>query len=155
MTDPIDPVEPGPDPVDPGPDPTSEVQHADVAGVNAANDAFYEAHEARDLAAMELVWGRGDVVCIHPGWPILRGWETVRESWARIFDGPGRNQFINTNSSVTIVGDVAWVTLDENLVDSGSTGTIAATNVFVNQDGGWKLMLHQGGPVFSNPLDAQ
>ena len=118
----------------------------------AANEAFYVAHEARDLAAMEQVWGRGDVICIHPGWPILRGWEAVHESWARIFEGPGRNQFITTNSSVEVVGDTAWVTLDENLMDGANTGTIAATNVFVRQIDGWKLVLHQGGPVYSNPL---
>ena len=56
-------------------------------------------------------------MCIHPGWPILRGWPLIEESWRRIFAGPGRNQFIVTNDVVASVGDVAWVTLDENLVD--------------------------------------
>ncbi|MEL7210598.1 MAG: nuclear transport factor 2 family protein, partial [Actinomycetota bacterium] len=97
-----------------------------------ANQAFYEAHEARDLDAMTSVWETSDrVVCVHPGWPILRGWTAVEESWRRIFGGPGRNQFIVTNDRVDLAGDTAWVTLDENLVAEGATGTIAATNLFV------------------------
>ena len=109
--------------------------------VLAANLAFYEAHEARDLDAMTAVWDHGpQSVCIHPGWPILRGWPLIEESWRRIFAGPGRNQFILTN-------DVAWVTLDENLVDRFATGTVAATNTFVRTAAGWKLVLHHGSPV--------
>ena len=116
--------------------------------VAAANRAFYDAHEARDLEAMASVWRHGDdVVCIHPGWPILRGWGLVGESWRRILDGAGRNQFILTNLSLHVNADTAWVVQDENLVDTGATSTIAATNVFRLIDGDWKLVLHQGSPV--------
>ncbi|MEM9467427.1 MAG: nuclear transport factor 2 family protein [Actinomycetota bacterium] len=117
--------------------------------VLAANQAFYAAHEARDLAAMHAVWEASDrVVCTHPGWPILRGWAAVEESWRRILEGPGRNQFIITNDVVEVVGEVAWVTCDENLVAPGMTGTVAATNVFVRSDDGrWLLVNHHGSPV--------
>lgn len=121
--------------------------------VLAANRAFYDAHEARDLVAMSAVWDHGDgVVCIHPGWPILRGWPTVAESWRRIFAGPGRTQFILTNDEVVVEGDTAWVTLEENLVDTGpldATGAVAATNVFTRIDGIWKLVAHHGSPIAS------
>lgn len=122
-----------------------------MAEVLAANQAFYDAHEARDLAAMGEVWEHTDrTVCIHPGWPILRTWAPIADSWRRIFLGPGRNQFILTNPAVAIDGDVAWVTVDENLVDLAATGTIAATNVFVRQpDGAWKLVVHHGSPVMA------
>ena len=116
--------------------------------VLAVNQAFYDAHEGRDLAAMGAVWEHSErVCCIHPGWPILRGWPMVEESWRRIFSGRGRNQFIITNEVVECVGDTAWVSLDENLVDAGSTGTVAATNVFVRSAGTWAMVLHQGSPV--------
>ena len=118
--------------------------------MRAANLAFYDAHEARDLAAMAAVWEHSErAVCTHPGWPILRGWDVVEESWRRIFSGPGRNQFIVTNDAVVVAGDVAWVTLDENLMDRAATGAIAATNLFVRTDDGWKLTLHHGSPVMS------
>ena len=118
--------------------------------VLAANAAFYDAFEQRSLEAMGEVWDHGDdVVCVHPGWPVLRGWPVVEESWRRIFDGPGRIQFIVTNEASRATGDVAWVTLDENLVDRTATGTIAATNIFVRRADGWKLVLHHGSPVGS------
>ena len=114
----------------------------------AANVSFYDAFERRSLESMGQVWEHSDrVVCTHPGWPILRGWPMVEESWRRIFDGPGRNQFIVTNDAAVVTGDVAWVTLDENLVDRAATGTIAATNVFVRSGDSWKLVLHHGSPV--------
>lgn len=119
-----------------------------VSDVLVANQAFYDAHERRDLAAMGSLWEHSDrTVCIHPGWPILRTWPVIEESWRRIFAGPGRTQFILTNHAVAVDGDVAWVTLEENLVDSGATGTVAATNLFVLTDAGWKLVVHHGSPV--------
>ena len=100
--------------------------------VLTANLAFYDAHEARDLDAIRAVWDHGaHSVCIHPGWPILRGWPVIEDSWRRIFDGPGRNQFIVTNEVVATAGDMAWITLDENLVAQFATGTVAATNAFL------------------------
>ena len=116
--------------------------------VLAANQRFYDAHESRDMDAMATVWEHTDrVVCIHPGWPILRGWASVRTSWEQILFGPGRNQFILTNEEVMLDGDMAWVTLDENLVDGSAASTIAATNVFVRTTQGWQLTLHHGSPV--------
>lgn len=118
--------------------------------VLAANQRFYDAHESRDFAAMAAVWEQSArAVCVHPGWPILRGWDAVGESWSRILSGPGRNQFILTNTSVAIEGDLAWVTLDENLVDGNSTGTVAASNLYVRRGDSWLLILHHGSPVMS------
>ena len=116
-----------------------------------ANQAFYDAHEARDLDEMINVWSTGDdLVCVHPGWPILRGWNDVLQSWVGIFRGPGQSQFILTNESISTKGDIAWVTLDENLVDANGAGTIAATNLFVrDHEGEWKLVSHHGSPVMN------
>ena len=119
-----------------------------IEEVLAANRAFYEAHELRDLDAMRDVWEHSDrATCIHPGWPILRTWKLVEESWRRILGGPGRNQFIITNEAVAVHGDIAWVTLDENLVSDVGTGTIAATNIYARTDGTWRLVAHHGSPV--------
>jgi ketosteroid isomerase-like protein len=123
----------------------------DIAAVRAANQAFYDAHEHRDLDAMRAVWEHSDaVVCVHPGWPILRTWPHVEESWRRILTGPGRNQFILTNEAVAVNADTAWVTLDENLVDAGNTGTVAATNVYVRRGNRWLLVAHHGSPVIAS-----
>lgn len=121
-----------------------------IDDVLAVNDTFYAAHEERDLDAMRAVWDHAErVVCVHPGWPILRGWPAVEESWRRIFDGAGRNQFILTNQSVDVGEDLAWVTLEENLVDRGETHAIAATNVFGRTVDGWRMVAHHGSPVLA------
>lgn len=118
--------------------------------IERVNQAFYDAHEARDLVAMAAVWEHSDrASCTHPGWPILRGWPLVEESWRRIFSGAGRNQFILTNVRVEVHGAAAWVTLDENLVDAGRTGTVAATNIFARSGDEWKLVVHHGSAVMS------
>lgn len=132
------------------PDETERPATGPIAEVLAVDERFYEAHEARDLDAMVDVWEHTDrVACIHPGWPILRGWRAVGESWQRILEGPGRNQFIVTNRAVAIDGDLAWVTCDENLVSPGGTGTVAATNIYARHADGWKLVVHHGSPVIS------
>ncbi len=119
-----------------------------VAAVRAANTEFYAAFEARDLDAMSDVWEHTDrVTCVHPGWPILAGWASVAASWYALFDGPQRLQFIVTDEQVHVVGPAAWVTCDENLIDGSGTQAVAATNVFVSVDGGWKLVHHHGSPV--------
>ena len=135
--------------------PVDEVPNDSVTGdskvneVLDANQRFYRAHENRDLDAMRAIWEHSErATCIHPGWPILRGWALVESGWQRILDGPGRNQFILTNQAVMIEGSLACVTLDENLVDTATAGTIAATNLFARSEAGeWKLILHHGSPV--------
>lgn len=122
----------------------------DVSGLVAANQAFYDAHEARDAMAMAAVWIHDEsAVCVHPGWPFLRGWPAVEASWRAIFDGPGRNQFILTDVQATVVADAGWVTLEENLVDRGSMAPITATNVFRRTDEGWRLVVHHAAPVMA------
>lgn len=119
-----------------------------VDEIRAANQAFYDAHEARDLTAMTAVWEHGDrTVCVHPGWRILRTWPLIEQSWRQIFAGPGRNQFILTNEVIAVDGDVAWVSVDENLVQGADTATVAATNLFARTDGAWRLVAHHGSPV--------
>lgn len=133
-------------------EPTGADEHAgnsrDSAEVRGANRAFYDAFEARDLDAMSDVWEHADrASCTHPGWRTLRGWAAVSASWFALFDGPGALQFILTNEVVSVVEDVAWVTVDENLISAEGSGTVAAVNVFVRTDGRWRMVAHHGSSV--------
>ena len=129
-----------------------------------ANRAFYAAFEARDLEAMGQVWECSDrAIVIHPGWPALRSWPAVAESWRRIFENTPYIQFFLTDEAVVVAGDAAWVTLYENILqevpgvrgvpgDEGRQQTlgdarVAATNVFVLRDGAWRMVVHHGSPV--------
>lgn len=129
-----------------------------------ANRAFYAAFEARDMDAMGQVWERsGRATVTHPGWPTLRSWAAVAESWRRIFDHTPYIQFFLTDEEVVVAGDAAWVTLYENILQEiegrqpgvgGDLGQavlgdarVAATNVFVRVDGSWRMVVHHGSPV--------
>jgi ketosteroid isomerase-like protein len=116
--------------------------------VRAANLAFYEAFEARDMDAMSEVWEHSDrVVCTHPGWTALRGWGAVSGSWFALFRADNPMQFILTNESVTVEGDVGWVNVDENLISDNLGGTVAALNLFVFDGERWRMIVHHGSPV--------
>jgi ketosteroid isomerase-like protein len=125
-----------------------------VEDVRAAHQGFYDAFEARDLDAMSDVWEHSDrVTCTHPGWSVLRGWGAVAASWMALFQGPQRLQFILTDERIEIVGDVAWVTVDENILGEESGGTVSSLNVFVRDDPAapdrraWLMVAHHGSSV--------
>jgi ketosteroid isomerase-like protein len=120
----------------------------EVEAVRAVNHAYYEAFEARDLDAMSDLWQHDDdVVCTHPGWKTLHGWGAVAGSWFALFGGPQQLQFILTDERVHLSGEVAWVTVDENLIGDQVGATVAAVNVFRRRDGRWRMVLHHGSPV--------
>src|SRR5438445_8046613 len=82
---------------------------SDVAEVEQANARFYQAFETLDLARMELVWARGEhVKCVHPGWPILIGWDAVRSSWESIFENTAEMRFTLPTSPPTPSGTLPW-----------------------------------------------
>jgi ketosteroid isomerase-like protein len=117
--------------------------------VLAANEAFYAAFEQRDLDAMSNVWDHADhVVCTHPGWMPRRGWGAVAASWFALFTNGQNLQFILTDQQASVVGDLGWVSCIENILGDGmSGGSVAALNLFVREQGTWKLVAHHGSPV--------
>jgi ketosteroid isomerase-like protein len=117
--------------------------------VLAANAKFYDAFESRSLDAISDLWERSDrAACTHPGWARLRGWASIAASFAALFQSGQSLQFILTECEPSIVGDVAWVTLDENLLGDQGGATVATINVFVRSDAGrWLMVGHHGSPV--------
>lgn len=138
----------------------------DEVEVLALNRAFYAAFRARDLSSMDDLWAREHTVtCIHPGWLPLRGRQQVMASWRAIFgdedgggDGDsGSNARVRCASATAqVVGDTAIVLCDElfdEAEDDGEPtedeedGHLVATNIFTREDGEWRLLHHQAGPV--------
>ena len=112
----------------------------------ASNEAFYRAFNQRDIDLMSALWAESDdVTCIHPGWNALEGRERVLDSWRAILGNPGQARIVTGGATVTVHSDVA-VVLCRELV-GGSP--LIATNVFVREGEGWKLLHHQSGPVAS------
>jgi ketosteroid isomerase-like protein len=123
-------------------------------GVEEANARFYRAFETLDLEVMESVWAhREHVKCIHPGWPLLCGWDAVRASWEAIFKNTGEIQFTLSDVRVSGHGDVAWVTCTENILsevkDRISVTSVLATNVFERDGEEWRMVHHHASHIFA------
>lgn len=115
-----------------------------------ANEGFYRALGGGDTGAMEHVWARvAPVTCLHPGWTLLSGREAVLESWRTILANPNQPRIVGGGASVSVFGETAVVLCRE--VVSGSA--LYATNVFVREEGTWRLTHHHSGPVMVRGAD--
>jgi ketosteroid isomerase-like protein len=134
--------------------------------VEAANAELYAAFEAGDIDRMSALWDDSDdVVCIHPGGPVLRGRGTVLRSWSMIMANTSYIQFFLTDVDIVITGDVAIVNCAENILTSAGEdadgasfahpGRVVATNIFRRSGARWRLTLHHGSPVFSQDADSE
>ena len=100
------------------------------------------------MGAMDAVWARNaPVTCLHPGWTLLSGREEVLESWHGILDNPNQPRIVGGGATVTVFGETALVLCRE--VVSGSP--LYATNVFVREEGKWRMTHHHSGAVMMPP----
>jgi ketosteroid isomerase-like protein len=123
------------------------------------NIQFYKAFESLSLERMEQFWKHSDdVVCVHPGWDLFRGWTAVRESWMTIFQNTERIQFIITNAKVkafeNIVAVVVCLENIETIINQDKIRMgVIATNIFErqrivrNDEDEWLMIHHHGSPV--------
>lgn len=120
----------------------------DSDAVLAANLEFYRAFAMRDIAAMEALWARrAPVACIHPGWSALSDRDSVLESWRGILGNPAAPRIACYDEEVLLYGDTALVLCEEEL----DGGTLVASNLFVREDGVWRVAHHQAGQLAARP----
>lgn len=125
---------------------------SDEDDVRAANEAFYAAFRARDFEAMDALWARrAPTRCVHPGWDVRRGRAPVTQSWRGILANPNAPALEATDVDVALLGEVAIVTCREGV--RGEPVGIVATNVFVREDGAWRIAHHHAGPL-AEPIPA-
>lgn len=117
----------------------------DNDAVLAANLEFYRAFAERDFEAMEALWAKeAPVACTHPGWAPLTDREDIIESWRGILANPDSPRAACHGEEVFLWGAVAMVICEEELPGN----TLTATNLFVKEDGDWRMVHHHAGPVF-------
>ncbi|GAA3238073.1 nuclear transport factor 2 family protein [Actinocorallia longicatena] len=130
----------------------------EIAAVEAANSRFYNAFETGDLDLMHEVWAGGafaeGVSCVHPGSPMLRGRDEVLRSWALVMANTPYIQFVLTEVHTEVRGDHAVLTCEENILMADDSengflagGSVVSTNLFVKEEGEWRLWVHHGSPV--------
>jgi len=112
--------------------------------VLAANAAFYQAFSDKDLDAMDAIWAKkAKVSVIHPGWNTLVGRDEVMASWHRIISSGGAPKIESVQPIVLLRNQSAVVLCYEKADNSYLT----ATNVFVLEDGTWRMIHHHAGPA--------
>lgn len=99
---------------------------------------------------MSALWERSDrATCTHPGWVTLRSWGKVAASFFALFSNSQHLQFVLTQERVEVQGDVAWVSVDENLLGDQGGATVAALNIFAYraEEDRWLMVCHHGSVV--------
>ena len=124
--------------------------------VEEANQRFYRAFETLDLAQMEAVWRHAPYVkCVHPGWPLLTGWDAIRESWRAIFENTEEMRFTTGDVATVVSGSIGWVSCTENILSEVrgriSVTSVLATNLFENTTDGWLMIHHHASHILSAP----
>ena len=132
---------------------TSDDAHA----VERVTRSLYTAIETADLDLMSALWlDSDDILCVHPGWPALRGRSAVLRSWAVVMAGEPYVQFFLTDLETRISGDTAVVTCGESVLTGAPEPTQAfvgaravSTKVLRRTADGWRVSLHHSSPVLS------
>ncbi len=113
-----------------------------------ANEAFYRAFCDRDVAAMRALWAaHAPVACCHPGWGPISGRDAVLESWTAIMENPDSPAIACHDAHAHLLGECAMVICFEEL----EGGFTVATNLFVREDGAWRMVHHHAGPTSDRP----
>lgn len=116
-----------------------------------AEQAFYEAFEIGEPAAMMAVWSKDDdITCIHPHGPRLIGRSAIEASWRDILNGrigiriqlTEIREFVDQALTVRVLYENLWVP-GENT----PRPPIIATNAYRYSKRGWQMVLHHASPV--------
>jgi ketosteroid isomerase-like protein len=116
------------------------------------NARFYRALEALDLDAMDELWLHEPWVrCVHPGWDVLVGWESVRQSFQQIFASTRWMRVTATGVEVLAFGGVGIVSCSENITakneDDVGLAVAHATNIYLFSGDSWRLFHHHASPA--------
>ncbi len=107
-----------------------------------SNEAFYLAFSQKDMTAMEGLWSReAPLVCVHPGWLRLTDRGEIMQSWQRILENPEQPGMDFLEPEAHDYGAMQLVTCYEVLPG----GVCLATNGFVHEEAGWRMVLHHSG----------
>lgn len=116
------------------------------ASSEEAESAFYSAFEMGDIQLMEAVLADRNVCCVHPGSLPIVGREAVLDSWARILSTEIEAVIHPDVINRTVFEEIAIHLVSERIAAShhvdSPVAMVLATNVYVRQKNGWRLLEH-------------
>jgi ketosteroid isomerase-like protein len=116
-----------------------------------AEQAFYEAFERGDIAALMAVWAtQEEIVCVHPQGPRLVGHDAIEQSYKQIFGSGMQLRIEIAQSHQYHTQALAVHCVIEILTVQGERDTpppLAAVNVFALTDDGWRMVSHHASAV--------
>lgn len=118
-----------------------------TADFTAANAAFYRAFAQADFGAMSRLWAEGLAVsCCHPGAAPILGRGDILDSWRQIFLHGQPSEIAFLPQQMTVIGGIGIACGLERF----GNGQIACTNLFAEENGAWRMIHHQGGPILGS-----
>lgn len=112
-----------------------------------ANDVFYQAFRDRELAAMERLWAqRLPLLCAHPGARPLYERADILASWQQILGNPHCPVLECRIERVLQYGELGLI-VGYEWSRAQPDGVLLATNGFMEEDGQYRMVWHQAGPV--------
>lgn len=118
---------------------------------DAVEEAFYAALRRADLAALLGLWSEHEeVVCVHPGGARLVGLDPVRQSWSEILANGGLEVRCAEVHRVTGAAMSVHNVVEEIVVRGERDARVvrcAATNIYVKDPQGWRLVLHHASAL--------
>jgi ketosteroid isomerase-like protein len=115
--------------------------------------AFYEAFARRELDALMAMWAEDEeICCVHPGAMPLYGYAAVRAAWEAIFRSNAdvrfdvREEHWAATVGMAVQNAIEWIYVGD---EPQPRASVFATNVFLRQPQGWRMLSHVAAPIQS------
>jgi len=128
---------------------TGKEQLVDLTRPEQALAQFYQALNSRDLQAMQQIWDNSeDAAMDNPLGGIKRGWEQIRDVYARLFQTAAEYHFEFWDYTLHDAGEVFWAVGRERgwLEKKGQRLELAirTSRIFRRTNGRWRQVHHHG-----------
>ena len=116
------------------------------------NQRFYKAINDQNLMFMKKLWyDNYRSLCLHPGGQVIRGYDSIIQSWQDIFSSPDSMEIRLGNVDIVAATDLAWVSCEETFFfispEGVKTSKACAANIFKRVNDTWKMVLHHASTL--------
>lgn len=120
----------------------------------AAEDAYYDAFDDKDIELMMSVWDDSEeTVCLLPMLPAIKGRASIRKAFEPLLNNQSAFE-IQVNHLHWITTETLAIHLVQEIIKipESPDQSVYATNIFQkNTAGAWHMTMHQNSPVPAAP----